>query len=293
MPISIHTNSINDAFIKIAEALNDTPDFISCPNQNETREILGAFVVIDNPYDRLVTNVHRRISVKYLIGEWLWYERGSNSLDEISSYSKFWENISDDNQSVNSAYGHRLLGINKNIGINQWEWAKQQLIDDKESRRAVMFIALPSDMKSQTKDFPCTAYLQFFIREDQLYLVANMRSNDLVLGFTYDAPSFTLFQEKMLLELQYHYPKLKMGKYIHIAGSMHVYEKHYGMIRNVIADKYHNLTLHMPRISDLEEIKVLQYNESIIRNKLKIKLKKLSSNFSNWCQDALLNENGS
>ena len=33
-----------------------------------------------------------------------------------------------------------------------------------------------------------------------------MRSNDLILGFTYDVPSFTMFQEGMLLELQITYP---------------------------------------------------------------------------------------
>lgn len=293
MAISINSNSINDAFINIAETLNNAPDFISSPRHYETKEILGAFIVINNPYDRLVTNVHRKISLKYLIGEWLWYERGSNSLNEIAYYSKYWRNISDNKKNVNSAYGHRLLGINPNIGINQWIWAKQQLIEGKESRRAIMFIALPSDIKKQTKDFPCTISLQFLIREDQLYLIANMRSNDLVLGFTYDAPSFTLFQEKMLLELQDHYPNLKMGKYIHMTGSMHVYKKHYDMIKNVIADKDNNLDLHMPKISDLKEINKLQYNENIIRNGAKKELKNLNDDFSNWCQDVLLNKIGS
>lgn len=290
MTISINSDSVNDAFIKIAEALNNAPDFISSPRHYETREILGAFIVINNPYDRLVTNIHRKISLKYFIGEWLWYERGSNSLDEISYYSKFWRGISDDKKSANSAYGHRLMGINPNVGINQWGWAKQQLIKDKESRRAIMFIALPSDMKRQTKDFPCTISLQFLIREEQLYLIASMRSNDLVLGFTYDASGFTLFQEKMLLELQVYYPNLKMGKYIHVAGSMHVYKKYYDMIRNVIADKDNNLDVYMPKISDLKEIKKLQYNERIIRDAEKKRLKYLSDTFCNWCQDVLLNK---
>lgn len=288
MPISIVANSANEAFIKIAEVLNEKPDFISSPRKWETRELLGAFVVINNPYDRLVINIHRKISLKYFIGEWLWYERGSNLNDEISYYSSFWKNISDDKKSNNSAYGYRILGIDPRVDVNQWNWVKRQLIIDKESRRAVIFIASPKDMNLKTKDFPCTISLQFFIRENQLYLIANMRSNDLVLGFTYDVPSFTLFQEKMLIELQNNYPDLKMGKYIHIAGSIHIYKKHYAMIQDVIREKENNLEINMPKMFDLKEIKKLQYNEKIIRNKENKKLKKLSDNFCIWCQNILL-----
>jgi hypothetical protein len=33
----------------------------------------------------------------------------------------------------------------------------------------------------------------------------------------------------MLLELQKHYPDLKMGRYFHTAGSLHCYEQHYDL----------------------------------------------------------------
>ena len=160
-----------------------------------------------------------------------------------------------------------------------------------ETRRAVLFIALPSDMKTETKDFPCTTSLQFLIRKNRLYLIANMRSNDLVLGFTYDAASFTLFQEKMLLELRQYYPKLKMGKYIHIAASIHIYKKHYEMIKIVLKEKNKNLKISIPKMSDLKEFTKLHHNEEIIRIGRKEKLEDLTDKFCNWCQKILLNKN--
>jgi len=290
MSISITAKSVNEAFIKIAEKLYNNPEHISSPRSWETREALGAFIVINNPYDRLVNNVHRKISLKYLIGEWLWDERGSNSLSEINYYAKFWNSISDDKKTANSAYGHRILGINKFVIVNQWKWVKQQIIKDKETRRAVIFIGLPSDMKNKTKDFPCTISLQFLIRDNRLHLICNMRSNDLVLGFTYDVATVTLYQEKMLLELRKYYPKLNMGKYFHVAGSLHIYKKHYEMIKQIINDQDNNLRITMPRMGSLKEIKKLQYNESIIRENKNKKLKNLNDRFCIWCQNILLNK---
>lgn len=290
MPISITADSVNEAFVKVAEKLYERPDYISSPRNWETREVVGAFIVVKNPYDRLVKNIYRKISLKYLVGEWLWYERGSNSLDEISHYAKFWSSISDDKKRVNSAYGHRILGISLAVKVNQWEWVKKQMIKDKETRRAVILVVSPSDMKEETKDFPCTIALQFLIRENQLHLICNMRSNDLVLGFTYDVATFTLYQEKMLIELKKYYPNLKIGKYFHLAGSLHIYKKHYEMIKEVLQDKDNNFKISMPHMDNLKEIKTLQCNENIIRTNSNKKLKKLTDKFCIWCQNVLLNK---
>ena len=78
--------------------------------------------------------------------------------------------------------------------------------------------------------------LQFFIRDDKLQLVANMRSSDLVLGISYDVPAFTFLQELMARELG-----IEVGTYIHVSNSLHVYEKHFDLIKPkqpfLVADK--------------------------------------------------------
>jgi hypothetical protein len=57
-----------------------------------------------------------------------------------------------------------------------------------------------------------------------------MRSADAVWGLTYDLFSFTLLQEMMLNELRSSgMDDLELGEYIHTAGSLHIYERHFGM----------------------------------------------------------------
>lgn len=102
--------SANEAFVKLAELIYTRPDFNVSPRGRATKENLGVSVEIADPYQRYVTNKYRNLSLHYIVGEWLWYERGSNRLEEISYYSKFWNKISDDGATVNSAYGYRILG---------------------------------------------------------------------------------------------------------------------------------------------------------------------------------------
>jgi len=286
----IITKSVNEAFIEVLKSLYYKPDYISAPRGLETREITGLLIQINNPHDRLVKNIYRNTSLEYLIGEWLWYERGSNSLKEISYYSKFWDKISDNGKTANSAYGYRILGFIKSVNINQWEYAKNELIKDRDSRRAIINIYLPNDAKKNTKDLPCTIFLQFMIRKNKLHLVANMRSNDIILGFTYDAACFTMFQEKMLIELNKKYPSLKIGSYLHFTSSMHIYERHYSMMKKIIKETKNNLSINMPKMDNLDEIKNLQYNEKEIREGRINHLRPLNDKFCRWCQSILLNK---
>jgi len=93
----------------------------------------------------------------------------------------------------------------------------------------------------------------------------------------------------MLIELRQSYPKLKMGKYIHIAASIHIYKKHYEMIKSILQNKNKSLKISMPQMDDLKEFTKLHHNEAIIRLEKKEKLEDLTDEFCNWCQKILLN----
>lgn len=281
--------SVNDAFIDLADTIYNHPEYVSSPRGMETRENLGVSITIINPYDRIVTNSARKFSLRYGIGEWLWYDRESNSLEEIAYYSKFWNKVSDNGETVNSAYGYRIRGSDRNIPLDQWVFIRDELKRDKDSRRAICIIASPYDMIAATKDFPCTVYLQFVIREGKLHLLVNMRSNDLVLGFANDVFAFTLMQEKMLVELQLKYPELKMGNYHHFAGSMHIYANKYDLVEAALAQERESIehTL-MPRMADLNQLLLLQQNERRIREHSDEELASMTDPFCVFCQNVLM-----
>lgn len=221
----------------------DYPDFICSPRGMEIKEILVPRLVLTNPRARLLNYKARNVNYGFGVGEFLWYLRGSDSLEEMTYYNKRMPSFSDDGKYLNSAYGYIIFGMgskiskedkpNAEMGIDQWGILKCTLIDDKDSRRAILQIHHPAHQFHASvygsKDVPCTLSLQFFIRDDELHMHVNMRSNDVHWGLTYDLFSFTLLQEIMYLELKEHYPELKLGRYIHTAGSLHIYEKHYEM----------------------------------------------------------------
>ena len=178
-------------------------------------ELINETIVITDPTRGLVLSPVRDMPMRYAVGELMWYLSGSNRLNDISKYSKFWNNISDDGQTLNSAYGHRIQNM---FGFDQWEYVKNLLIADPYSRQAVIHIKDASD--APTKDTPCTVALQFLIRDGALYMMVYMRSNDIWLGFPFDVFCFTSLQVKMAMELG-----LDLGDYTHVVGSLHLYER--------------------------------------------------------------------
>lgn len=178
-------------------------------------EVINAITVLQDPTRNIMTNDIRKLSARYAIGEMIWYMSGSNKLKEIQKYSKGWDRMSDDGETVNSNYGYC---ISRKYGFDQWEWCKEELVKNPNSRRAVIHIKEPSDKDS--KDINCTVCLQFFIRQGKLYCTVYMRSNDIWMGFPYDVFQFTNMQVLMSMELE-----LELGTYTHIAGSLHLYER--------------------------------------------------------------------
>jgi thymidylate synthase len=168
---------------------------------------------------------------------------GEDSTEWISHYAPFWKDISDDGKTANSAYGARIFRRHDRIGNNQivqWDYVKEELRKDPDSRRAVIHIRTPDDSIHASKDVPCTLALQFFIREGKLHLHVNMRSSDIILGIAYDIPAFTTMQEVLANELE-----IELGEYVHTSNSLHCYERDFEML-DAIARSSDNLGRPMP-----------------------------------------------
>lgn len=236
----IKGESFTDVYIQLARLIRDEHEYMPSPRDMRVKESLGVRFEITNARDRLLYIPAREMSIGYTIAEALWYFLGDNKIDWISYYSGFWNKISDDGETANSAYGARIFKAHQRVRLShiedqsQWNWVINELCSDAASRRAYIHIKSPLD--SQAKfDVPCTIGLQFFIRDKKLHLLVNMRSSDLILGITYDVPAFTLMQEAMLLELRSRGLELDLGRYVHTSNSLHVYERHFTML-NEIAD---------------------------------------------------------
>lgn len=121
-----------------------------------------------------------------------------------------------------TAYGPRI--------VRQLPRVEAELLKSPLSRRAVVYVGREDDLQQVYTDselrageMPCTCHWQFLIRRGVLDMVVYMRSWDAVWGLSYDVPCFVAVQMAMAQALN-----IEIGKYIHHAGSLHIYERHWG-----------------------------------------------------------------
>lgn len=211
-------NNIDEIYMTICK------DLVKATQVGNTRELLNVKLVLTDITKNIVSV--RGISPSYLCGELLWYFCGMKEVDFISQFSKFWEHISDDGETSNSAYGYLMQYKHK---FNQIEKAIELLTKDPNSRRAVINLNTPNKNVIETKDEPCTIALQFMIRKGNLDCTAIMRSNDIWFGTPYDIAFFTELQKYIAQRLGVGY-----GWYTHFATSLHLYDKDYDKVQNVL-----------------------------------------------------------
>jgi len=191
------------------------------------REVLFYNFSIEDPTDLGILNSARKFSADYAFSEWLWYLSRDRRSMNIGKLAKIWNNISDENGEVESNYGHYFS--------SQWQWVIDTILADHDTRRATICINNEAHKQGNPKDYPCTHYVHFFVRDDRLHMGVNMRSNDVVYGMCNDIFTFCLFQQLMLNELNACGMDLSLGNYFHHAGSMHLYDIHFEMSDKILA----------------------------------------------------------
>lgn len=272
--------SVQSALISVVKELLSENAIETNPRGMNTREIIGHSIEITNPRNRIVKRGDiKPWSLPFAMGEFLWYMRGENSLSTMSYYAPSIAQFSDDELTLNSAYGYRIFGHHPSIPNNQWEYVKNTLRSDPASRQAIIHIRVPTDSTFKSKDHPCTLSLQFLIRNNKLNLVTTMRSNDVMIGSSYDMFSFTMIQELMAFELS-----VDLGSYYHQVGSWHLYERDFNAARDFIGNS--TGVEEMPSLD--RGVETMIKIEEEIRKGLPI-VNKAKSNYWNDWFEVLLN----
>lgn len=181
------------------------------------RELSAYRFCVRRPDMCLLEMPARAMNLEYAVAQWIWVMGGSDDVAAISYYNPRGWNFTEDQQSLRGAFGYRLR---RTEGIDQLERIVERLRRDPTSRREVAVVPLASDLKRDIRDQPCLVSLQFLLRDDELELVATMRSQSAALVLPYDASLFMILQCWMAARLG-----VKPGTYIHVAGSFHIYEE--------------------------------------------------------------------
>lgn len=231
--------SINQRFKELIEQIELTSQMNGeiSPRGLKVKEALLTIFSI-NPNFPCIDFKSRNFNYKYFAAEVAWYLLKSNDITFISKFSNFWNNITNpDGKTINSNYGRLLFTKNPETGTSQIAWAVNSLRKDKNSRQAIAYLGNPSFQFEGNKDFVCTQYINFFIRDNKLHMKVQMRSNDIFYGLSYDAPWFSLVHQNTYLELKEQYPELQLGQYFHFSDNSHFYERHFDLAKNILDEE--------------------------------------------------------
>lgn len=252
MAISVAASTLDDLLRKTYSEILDSGVRLTA-SRGDTHEVVGAMLELENPRARLSRSATRRRLCSAL-AELCWYLSGSNQPDQIVHYIPIYSKEVEEDGTINGAYGPRIYGTGANAQI---ENAVKALNANPSTRRAVVQIFDKSDVFSEKrfKDIPCTNTIQFLIRMDKLDMVVNMRSNDAYLGLPHDVFVFTMIQELVSRELG-----VELGKYVHMVGSLHLYELNRDSVEDFIGEGWQSTDGAMPPMPpDSQSAQVAQF----------------------------------
>ena len=198
-------------------------------------ELLNQSITIDDVCQINIYNPKRKFNVRYALLEFMWYLSQDQNVRNIGKAASTWKDIASVDGLVHSNYGVCLH--------NGWDRVVNELVRFPESRRAVIALNQP-DVDYGMKDVPCTMFVQFFVRDDKLHLIWNMRSSDFAFGFCNDVAVGMLFLQMMRNELMERtdIPWIGLGSFTYNATSLHCYEPHWHLLfdnyTTEVRDKY-------------------------------------------------------
>ena len=181
---------------------------------------------VDYPFSSFTD---RKFDLNYLKKEFLWYLSSNPFNDAILDASKNWLKFRQPDGKWFSNYGQYWFGPHTRDCRSGFDWVFTQLRKDPDSRQAVIPMLQPTHLFDGNPDVVCTAYINFHIRNNKLHMTVRMRSSDIIWGYGNDLPCFWWLHEMMCVALD-----IEWGTYTHSSDSLHVYERHFEMIHNIV-----------------------------------------------------------
>ena len=214
-------NDIREYFIG---ELNDEAFTTDKTGQN-TIELLGASFLADEPA------IFGNPNDEYISSEIDWYVSGSTNVNDIYAGDRLapeaWQYAADQYGNINSNYGHLIFDDKY---YRQYDNVLTELENNRDSRRASMVYQRPSIwveyVENGKNDFICTNAVTYYIRNDELQSVAQMRSNDVVFGYKNDYA----WQQYVLKQLANDL-NIEPGFITWQVQNLHVYERHFHLVK--------------------------------------------------------------
>jgi thymidylate synthase len=196
-----------------------------------TIEMIGASFVADEPAIFGVPNLD------YIERELDWYDSMSTNINDLSNPPpKAWEYSANEHGEINSNYGLLIYGDEY---FCQYDRVLDELVSNPNSRRACAIYNRPSihveAFTNGKNDFICTNAVSYYIRDNQLHCVVQMRSNDVIFGYRNDYAWQREVQLRLVEDLNAARDRMfeepiDVGTMVWQVQNLHVYERHFDLV---------------------------------------------------------------
>ncbi len=210
-------------------------DFVMDRSGQKTIELIGAAFFADQPA------IFGEPNKSYIEIEKAWYESQSTNVNWITeTYNRnvpeAWKLAANQFGQINSNYGHLIYSDKYH---HQYGRVLDELLENPDGRRASMIYTRPSIWMEYNEDgkndFICTNAVTYYIRDNYLQSVVQMRSNDVVFGYKNDYAWQLYVLEQMVKDYndckENGTPELKVGDIIWQVQNLHVYERHFHLVK--------------------------------------------------------------
>ena len=225
-------HSVHDIRQFFIGELNDEAFTIDRTGQ-KTIELIGASFVADEPA------IFGSPNYDYIQEELDWYESQSTNVNDIGeNVPQAWQYAANKHGEINSNYGH-LIWSDKYY--HQYGRVLDEPLANPDGRRATMIYNRPSIWleynENEKNDFICTNAVSYYIRDDVLNAVVQMRSNDVVFGYKNDYAwqmhvLHLLCDNINRIDRHAHsYEGLQPGMIMWQVQNLHVYERHFHLVK--------------------------------------------------------------
>jgi thymidylate synthase len=229
--IQENTSDIKHYFINAL----DKEDFVMDRSGQKTIELIGASFFADQPA------IFGTPNESYIEIEKAWYESQSTNVNWIpETYNRnvpeAWKASANQFGEINSNYGHLIYSDKYH---HQYGQVLDELLANPDGRRASMIYTRPSIWMEYNEDgkndFICTNAVTYYIRDNCLHNVVQMRSNDVVFGYKNDYAWQLYVLEQMVKDYNdcksEGTPELKVGDIVWQVQNLHVYERHFHLVK--------------------------------------------------------------
>ncbi|MDD5922610.1 MAG: thymidylate synthase [Eubacteriales bacterium] len=176
----------------------------------------------------------RRTAIKSSVEEMLWiWQKKSNNVHDLKT--RIWDSWADENGSIGKAYGYQL-GIKykfKQGEMDQVDNFIWNLKNEPYSRRIMTNIYNFQDLSEMGLE-PCAYSMTFNVTGNRLNAILNQRSQDILA-----ANNWNVVQYAVLVMMLAQVTGLVPGELVHVIADAHIYDRHVGIIRELIQREQH------------------------------------------------------